>query len=156
VGVVFSPAGDRMYFGMQRSFPVGVDALPAGVVYEISGPFRKGSPGGGGGGKIELRTKRRRRIDAFLEKGLSLHLELPDPVGIKASLKLERGKRTVTIGRVKSDVALEGDVALEVKPVKAAERLLKNAERARAKLTVVATRRNGDRTVLRRAVQLRG
>src|SRR5215213_3010992 len=31
VGVVFSPAGDRMYFGMQRSFPVGVDALPAGV-----------------------------------------------------------------------------------------------------------------------------
>jgi secreted PhoX family phosphatase len=42
VGVVFNPAGDRMYFGAQRSFGVaGADALPAGVVYEISGPFSR-------------------------------------------------------------------------------------------------------------------
>lgn len=42
VGVVFNPAGDRMYFGAQRSFGLaGVNALPVGVVYEISGPFRQ-------------------------------------------------------------------------------------------------------------------
>ncbi|MGH2980940.1 MAG: alkaline phosphatase PhoX, partial [Solirubrobacterales bacterium] len=42
VGVVFNPAGERMYFGVQRSFGLaGVSALPVGVVYEISGPFSK-------------------------------------------------------------------------------------------------------------------
>ena len=33
VGVTFSPAGDRLYFGAQRSFG-------RGALYEISGPFR--------------------------------------------------------------------------------------------------------------------
>ncbi|MDQ2675559.1 MAG: PhoX family protein [Actinomycetota bacterium] len=33
-GVVFDPAGDRMYFASQRGFLTG-------VIYEVSGPFRK-------------------------------------------------------------------------------------------------------------------
>jgi secreted PhoX family phosphatase len=41
VGVVFDPSGTRMYFGAQRSFAFGVDELPRGVVYEVSGPFRQ-------------------------------------------------------------------------------------------------------------------
>jgi secreted PhoX family phosphatase len=153
VGVVFSPAGDRMYFGAQRSFPVGIDALPAGVVYEVSGPFRAG--GGGTGGRVELRAKRRRKIGAFLKRGLAVHLALPQPVGIKASLEVDRGEKTVTVGRMRSDVAIEGDVVIEVKPTKAGERLLEKAERVRAQLKVTATARDGDRTVLRRNVQLR-
>ena len=40
VGVIFNPEGTRMYFGAQRSFAVGGQG-PRGVVYEISGPFRK-------------------------------------------------------------------------------------------------------------------
>ena len=37
-----------MYFGAQRSFGVGTDEVPAGVVYEVTGPFRQtaGGPGG--------------------------------------------------------------------------------------------------------------
>lgn len=48
VGVVFNPAGDRMYFGAQRSFaPAGIGALPLGVVYEVSGPFTRPPLSGG-------------------------------------------------------------------------------------------------------------
>ncbi|HEX6115819.1 MAG TPA: alkaline phosphatase PhoX [Solirubrobacterales bacterium] len=120
VGVVFSPSGDRMYFGAQRSFGVGgVPDLPAGVVYEISGPFRGrvaaggggGSGGGGGDGsgggggsngddggssgaaggpRVGLRTRRRKRIRRFLRDGLPLLLELDELVGVKASLRTER------------------------------------------------------------------
>ncbi|HEV2813532.1 MAG TPA: alkaline phosphatase PhoX [Solirubrobacteraceae bacterium] len=39
VGVVFNPAGTKMYFGAQRSFAEGGQG-PRGVVYEVSGPFR--------------------------------------------------------------------------------------------------------------------
>ncbi len=39
-GVVFSPDGKRMYFGAQRSF-ASPALVPAGVVYEVSGPFRQ-------------------------------------------------------------------------------------------------------------------
>ena len=44
VGVVFSPDGTRMYFGAQRSFAEAGQG-PRGVVYEVSGPFRR--PGDG-------------------------------------------------------------------------------------------------------------
>jgi hypothetical protein len=50
VGVVFNPAGTRMYFGAQRSFAVIDDDIPAGVVYEITGPFRTAGAGDGGNG----------------------------------------------------------------------------------------------------------
>jgi secreted PhoX family phosphatase len=51
VGVVFNPGGTKMYFGAQRSFGVaGNEQLPAGVVYEISGPFREAATASSGGG----------------------------------------------------------------------------------------------------------
>jgi hypothetical protein len=59
VGVVFSPDGTRMYFGAQRSFGVGgMEAIPAGVVYEVRGPFRQ-LPGGDGGGDASAISLRR-------------------------------------------------------------------------------------------------
>ena len=153
VGVVFSPAGDRMYFGAQRSFPLA-GGLPSGVVYEISGPFRERS-GAGGRPKVELRAKRRRKIARFLEDGLPIHVELSERAGIEATLMVERGKRMTSIASAKTKTAVEGDVPLELRPAKRAEKLLDGAERVQARLTVTATDADGERTVAKRSISLR-
>ena len=174
VGVVFSPRGDRMYFGAQRSFAVaGNPLLPAGVVYEISGPFRgAGSAGGGGSGggsgggagsggggrgpALRLKARRRRRIDRFLRNGLPIKLEIDEPVGVSASLQAANGRerRKVTIGRAATAVAVDGRVALRVEATKAARRLLAGRDRAAATLTVTATDGDGNRSTARRRVTL--
>jgi hypothetical protein len=164
VGVVFSPDGERMYFGAQRSFPVaGVAALPAGVVYEISGPFRQtagtnGDPGGGIGGP-RLSAKRRRHINKFLRGGLPLNLELDRRFGIEAALTIAtRGKdgkpRRRTIGKVSPGVALEGTVPLQLAPTPSAKRLLRGRKQVEATLRVTAADASGKRTVLEQKLTL--
>lgn len=156
VGVVFNPDGNRMYFGAQRSFGVG-------VVYEISGPFRT-SPGAAAGGgvapaTIRLRAGKRRPIRKLLRKGFRIKLDTDEPVGINATLRITvRGKngRRVSrlVARARPSVAVEGDVALTLRPTKKAARLLKGRGVIIAKLKVVATDASGRRTTFRRRVKL--
>jgi hypothetical protein len=160
VGVIFSPAGDRMYFGAQRSFAVA-GILPAGVVYEISGPFRgpEVPPGGGSGGPergLRLRVKRRRQIGRFLDRGLKLGLELDRPAGIVARLRVpaRSGTRMLKIARKAPTVAVDGRLALRLRPDRAAARVLDGRERVRARLEVTATYADGGREVARREVIL--
>jgi hypothetical protein len=159
VGVVFDPSGTRMYFGAQRSFGVGGNPnLPAGVVYEVSGPFR-GAGGGPGAAGLRLRARRRMRIGRFLRHGLRIELELAGLVGIEAVLRAPAGGRNgkhklATIGRVEPGVALQGNPVLRVEPTGDAERLLAGREHVTARLKVVATGAAGDRAVARRRVRL--
>ena len=183
VGVVFNPRGTRMYFGAQRSFAVaGIPELPAGVVYEVSGPFRQpagggsgsgggagggGGVGGGGGGgqgsqgggpSVELRARRRLRVRRFLRGGLPVALRLDEPVGVKASLRADaqgRGPtRAVTLGRARSSVALSGDASILLTPSAGAREFLRGRKRVEARLRVVATDASGNRTVTRAKVTL--
>ena len=96
--------------------------------------------------------KRRRKIASFLENGLPIQVELAERAAITATLKVERGKRMVTIASAKTKLAVEGDVPLELRPAKRAEKLLGGAERVQAKLTVETTNGDGDGTVLKRTV----
>jgi len=180
VGVVFDPSGTRMYFGAQRSFPVaGLNELPAGVVYEVSGPFRcppgrtatagagiaaSGLPGGvlartRAGAESRLRAPERMRIRRFLRHGLPIELLLDDPTGIKATLRVgaqghNGGRRSATIARAAPGVALGDRAVLRLEPESEAKALLARRDDVAADLKVVATGSDSQRTVLRRTVRL--
>jgi secreted PhoX family phosphatase len=160
VGVVFSPDGATMYFGAQRSFPVaGNEFIPAGVVYEINGPFRGATPDRGPrtAPKVKLKAKKRRAVKRFLDKGFPIRLELDQPCGIDATLRVPAGgekKGSVAIARAKTSVAVDGRVGLMLEPTKKAPNRLDEGEETRAKLRVVATNARKQKTVLTRKVTL--
>jgi hypothetical protein len=164
VGVVFSPHGSRMYFGAQRSFGVGgIDEDPAGVVYEVRGPFR-GLPGGVGEGDASpgdlaaphllLRARRRISIRRFLRRGLPIELELGELSGVEATLRVSAHGKEVTIGKATASVALRDKAALRIEPTARARRVLRGRERARARLSVAATDAAGNRAEARARVNL--
>ncbi len=175
VGVVFSPDGTRMYFGAQRSFGVGSNEnLPAGVVYEVVGPFRQPNTGPGGNGgsakdtqapRVSLRAKKRRAIRKFLSRGVPIFLEVDEPVGVQATLRMSvpgkkdaegraARKKSLLLGSVKTSVAVSGKVALSLKPNRKAPRRLTEGEEVVASLRVVATDASGNRTTLRQKIVL--
>jgi hypothetical protein len=112
VGVVFDPSGTPLHFGMQRSFGVGTDQIPRGVIYEVEGPFRgpasagdgpSGGSGPGGAGQREpaiapaqdgatpslrLRARKRIRTRRFIREGLPIALLADEPVGVDAWLRI--------------------------------------------------------------------
>ena len=148
VGVVFDPSGTRMYFGAQRSFGVGGNEnLPAGVVYEVSGPFRSAadtpalqpaSP------VLRVGVKRRRAIPRFLDRGLRISLELDRPAGVQGKLRVrvrrDDGRtRKVTIGHVRTNVAVVDRVDLRLKPGRRAQRLLRGRRTVGAELDLRIT-----------------
>jgi hypothetical protein len=175
VGVVFDPSGGRMYFGAQRSFGLGVDAVPRGVVYEIEGPFRLPPRAGRGTGegdtveprmrlgdtvepRMRLRARKRVRIGKLVRRGLPVGLELDEPAGVEAVLKVpvRRGgrRRYVAVARAEPSVGVAGDVALRLRPTARARRVLRGRRRVTARLTVVATDAAGHRAVERRSLEL--
>lgn len=150
VGVVFNPAGDRMYFGVQRSFT-------SGVVYEISGPFRKTSTKAAG--KFKLTAARRKSMRRFLKKGFVVKLDIDGPLGIDAKLTIQsknkKGRKSRRlIGTAKPSVALDNLVDLQLKPSKGAGRLLRNRKQVTALLEVVGTDSAGTKTTLAQNAKL--
>lgn len=165
VGVVFSPAGDRMYFGAQRSFGLGgVDEIPPGVVYEVRGPFRgepapPAPPVDSRAPLLRVWMKKPRRIRFFLRNGLPINVYVNEPSGVRARLqvRLRRrdGKRVwVTIGRITPKVAVNGRVSLSVRPTRNARRVLSWRDVYQARLTVWATDPAGNRRTTRRWLRL--
>jgi hypothetical protein len=155
VGVVFNPDGDRMYFGAQRSFAVGGNpVIPAGVVYEISGPFRGAT--GGGSEKLRATTKRRRSIRKLLGGGLPVALELDRPAAVRAKLRVAvpGGKRQVTVAKATLPVAVRGKVDLKLKTTRRARAALAGRRRVKARLEVTATYADQSRDRVRREVVL--
>ena len=184
VGVVFDPSGTRLHFGVQRSFGVGTDQIPRGVVYEVEGPFRGPASGWGGTGggdvpggasdggepgspqaqdgtapSLRLRARKRMRVRRFLDEGLPISVVLDEPAGVDAWLRIsvrdgDGERRAATIGRAAPGVAVSGDVALRLEPTRSARRLLSGRREVTARLGVVATDGAGNRTVQRRTVEL--
>lgn len=159
VGVVFNPEGSRMYFGAQRSFPAGGPAgFPTGVVYEITGPFKR--PLKPEIGKPRLKAPKRRAIRKLLAKGLPIKVESDGPVGIAATLRVpfrrkDGSKGTRIVARVRTEVGVRDLIALRLKPTKKARGLLADEDRAVvARLRVVVTDETGKRTVFRRRIRL--
>jgi hypothetical protein len=145
-----------MYFGAQRSF-VTAGLVPAGVVYEISGPFRTG-PSDRRSPRLDLRVKKRFSMAKFLRKGLPVKLELDEFAGVRVTLEVkDRGaKKAATIGAASPSVAVNGPVTLRLKPKKKARGMLRRRgdEPLVTRLKVVATDKAGNQTVARRKVTL--
>ncbi len=185
VGVVFDPFGRRMYFGAQRSFGVGGNnQVPAGVVYEISGPFRglpddniddggadgpgagnaitSDDPQGGGdsSGPLRVFAKRRRRVPQLLDRGLPITVEVGALAGLRAKLKVKRRrssrKEQLTIARAASNVGVRGKVDLVLRTGPHAAQILAGREAAEALLEVVASYSGGRTdTVTKRVLLVR-
>jgi hypothetical protein len=158
VGVVFDPAGERMYFGAQRSFPIGgPTGPPRGVVYEVRGPFRKTAP-------VRFpvnraRTPKEIEIPKYLRSGLPVRLELDELVGVGAELRVYRRtsggrRRPVKIGGAVSETALKGRAALRVRGGKRARAQLRGKRRVKAELIVKIRSPYGRRKAVRRDVTL--
>lgn len=109
IGVCFDPSGTRMYLGSQRGFG-------AGVVYEISGPFRQtrptgtvpgggtatpnpatppgGNPAGGGPGPVRpgaplgLDVAKKLGIAALTDRGLPIRLTVDAACTVRATLTI--------------------------------------------------------------------
>ena len=163
VGVVFDPFGRRMYFGAQRSFAVaGSEQIPAGVVYEIEGPFRLAPTGdaGGSGGGLSVVAKPRRSIARLLRKGMPISVEVDEVAGLRARLRVPRRepspKRELTIARATTTVAVRGKLSLMLEPGRHAREILAHRRRVDATLEVVASYGDGRRdTATRRVVLFR-
>ena len=157
VGVVFSPDGTRMYFGAQRSFAEAGHG-PRGVVYEITGPFRRpaAEPIVVPASEPVITVRARIRIGDLTGPGLAVRLALDAPAGVDASLSVpragRRGRRTVA--RASAPVAVRGNVVLRLRADRSTRRALGRRRAMRALLTVRATDAEGRRTTVRRAVSV--
>jgi secreted PhoX family phosphatase len=162
VGIVFSPDGSRMYFGAQRSFDVGGadTGLPAGVVYEITGPFRRPATAPGAEARsLSLKAPKRRSIPKLLAKGLPIRIDTTEPVGVSATLRVhftrkDGSKGTRMVARAQTEVAVRDLVALQLRPTRGARKLAGEDDPAVARLRVVITEPNGKQTIFRRRVRL--
>ncbi len=158
-GPVFDPTGNRFYFASQRS-------TNGGVIYEITGPFRrtrpdKPGPGPGPGTpkdktkpKLKVRTLGKPSLRSLLKNGQPFRITVNDqspPVELEIKLvaRMKRtagkGARDVTIGRLDTKVSRSGDKKIQVKVGKRFKDRLRKRHVTQAKLVVVATDKAGNR-----------
>lgn len=171
-GVCFDPSGTRMYLSSQRGFG-------AGVVYEVTGPFRlerpKGTVPGGGSGTptptpeppavidgapLGLDVAKRLDFGRFADRGLAIALTLDKAARVSAKLTItERNakgrKRTTTLASLKRDVDA-GPETLKLRPATKKQRRDLRARRRGidAKLEIRITTPGAPERVLRRTVRL--
>jgi hypothetical protein len=100
-------------------------------------------------------VRKRKRIPKFLRIGLPISVELDEPAGVLATLRVPSPSgRSQVIARAQPSVAVSGLVGLRLVPIRKAANLLGTDDEIVAKLKVVVTDGAGDRTVLRRSVKL--
>lgn len=151
-GPVFDPTGKRFYFASQR-------AVGGGVIYEITGPFRRTRaeeiPKDTKKPVVKVRVLGKPNLDGLLKKGQTFKLNiqdksLPVELDIKLVTKLKRaagkGSREVTIGRLKTRAGKVGDRKIRMKVVKGYKKRLRKRDVAQAKLIVIATDDEGNRS----------
>lgn len=168
-GPVFDPTGSRLYFSSQRARFPG-DANAAGIIYEISGPFRKtrkdpDTPVDKKKPALKVRTLGRPTLSGLLKKGQPFMIEVKDeslPVTVEATLiapvkrSRGRGSRQVTVGRKKFKMAKSGNKRIQMKVGKGHQRRLRQQRRLnKAKLVVVATDAAGNRRKVVKPVSFR-
>ena len=166
-GPVFDPSGSRLYFTSQRARFPG-ESIAAGIIYEISGPFRKlhkdPKPVDRKKPKVKDRTLGRPSLTGLVKKGQPFMLEIADeshPVEIEAKLiaplkrPRRRGSRQVTIGRRRLKVGKSGRkrIRMTVKPNY--RKRLRQRQVAQARLVVVATDGAGNRNRVVKPVSFR-
>jgi len=165
-GPVFDPSGSRFYFSSQRG-GVAIDGVVGGVIFEISGPFRRTRaepppPEDEDKPVIRIRTLGKPSLRGLLKHGQSFKLNvkdesLPVELEIKLITKMKRksgkGSRDVTIGRLKAKAGKAGDKKIRVKVGKRFRDRLRRRDVAQARLVVIATDNEGNRRKVHKPVR---
>ncbi|MDQ2699952.1 MAG: PhoX family protein, partial [Actinomycetota bacterium] len=170
-GPVFDPTGKRFYFASQRD-------TRGGVIYEISGPFRRTraedppdpgpdpdpepEPKDRKKPRVKVRTLGKPSLRRLLRSGQPFRLTINDqspPVDLEIRLvtKLRRaagkGSRQVTIGRLNTKAGKPGDKRIRVKVGNRYKKRLRKRDVAQARLIVVATDKAGNRRKVTKPVR---
>jgi hypothetical protein len=166
-GPAFDPTGSRLYFTSQRAKFPGESAA-AGIIYEISGPFRKTRkdepPVDRKKPKLKVRTLGRPSLSGLVKHGQPFMLEVSDqsyPVEIEARLVAPlrrprgRGSRKVTVSNRKLKVGKTGKKKILMKVKKGYRQRLRQRQVAKARLVVVAKDAAGNRRRVVKPVSFR-
>ena len=166
-GPVFDPTGSRLYFTSQRARFPG-ESSAAGIIYEISGPFRKlredPVPIDRKKPSIKVRTLGRPSLKGLVNKGQPFMLEVSDesfPVEIEAKLIAPlkrprgRGSRQVTIGRKKMKIGKSGRKQIRMTVGQNYRKRLRQRQVSRARLVVIAKDAAGNRSRVEKPVSFR-
>lgn len=151
-GPVFDPTGKRFYFASQR-------AIGGGVIYEISGPFRRtraerAHDADNKKPSVRIQTLGKPTLRRLLKSGQPFRLTIGDkspPVDLEITLvtRLRRaagkGSRDVTIGRLSTKTRKPGVKRIRMKVGKRYRQRLRRRDVAQVKLIVVATDKEGNR-----------
>ncbi|MGA7436428.1 MAG: alkaline phosphatase PhoX [Solirubrobacterales bacterium] len=161
-GPVFDPSGNRFYFASQR-------AVGGGVIYEVSGPFRRtraeeepDKPKDKKKPKIKIRTLGKPTLRRLLKSGQPFKIVVNDqspPVELELELvtKLRRaagkGSRQVTIARNSTKAKKPGSKRVKMKVGKRYRKRLRRRDVAQAQLIVTATDAEGNRRKVKKRVR---
>lgn len=146
-GLCFDPSGGRLYVASQRGFG-------AGVVYEITGPFRqrkrvKAAPGT----PLGLEVARRTRLRRFLRRPLPVALTLDRAATASFRLTIRDDGRRVVLAKATRELDA-GPNLVRLKAGKRARRRLADRTKVRARLEVRLSAPGVPDRVLRRRVRL--
>jgi secreted PhoX family phosphatase len=148
-GVVFDPSGDRLFFASQRGFVTG-------VIYEITGPFRKERPAQDG---IRVRVPRRITKRRMIKRGIPVTIVTDEPIRVRAKVTADLsstpGTRRTRLGRVRRrQIDEAGRYKLRLRPRKSKRSLVRRERSFRARVTVVVTDGAGKRRRFRRSIRV--
>ncbi|MDQ2622398.1 MAG: PhoX family protein, partial [Actinomycetota bacterium] len=166
-GPVFDPTGSRLYFSSQRA-RMSPDQATGGVIFEISGPFRRTraeeKPKDRKKPVVKVRTLGKPSLRRLLRAGQPFQLVITDesmPVKIEARLvaRMKRvggkGSRDVTIGRLNTKAGKAGKRRIRLKVGQRFRKRLRQRNVTRAKLVVIATDAKGNRRKVVKPVSFR-
>jgi uncharacterized protein len=147
-GVIFDPSGTRMYVAQQRAFATG-------VVYEITGPFRtdrraadRRRPG------LTVKAPKAMSIELFRRRSLVAEVSTDEPSAVTLELKAKLGRKRVTLAKERRRASAVPR-RVHVRGRRSAKRKLRGRRRVRAELQAVARDAVGNRTTVKRKVELR-
>ncbi|MCB0829850.1 MAG: DUF839 domain-containing protein [Solirubrobacterales bacterium] len=165
-GPVFDPTGSRLYFSSQRAKFPG-ESASAGIIYEISGPFRKTrtEPRDSKKPAVKVRTLGKPTLRRLIRQGQPFMVEVADeslPVEVEMELVAPlrrargRGSRQATIGRKRVRFGKSGRKQVQVKAnPNYRKRLREGRFGRRGRLIVVAKDAAGNRTRVVKPVSFR-
>lgn len=152
-GVIFDPSGTRMYFSAQRSFGTG-------VIYEVTGPFRRDRVAPVAGPPLRLDVLPRLRLSDVRGRGprVGVLVGRPSTVTVRLRARLPVGprgrRRTITLAKRKLQRG-PGPVLFRLRPtIVGADALRGRRASLRATVVVTAVDSNGRGTQITRPVLL--
>lgn len=166
-GPVFDPTGSRLYFSSQRAKFPG-ETVSAGIIYEISGPFRKlredEKPVDHKKPLVKVRTLGMPSLAGLVKNGQAFQIDVHDqsfPVEVEARLiaplrrRQGRGTREVTLGTLKLTLHRPGAKKIRLKIKEGYRKRIRQRRISGARLELIARDAAGNQRKVIKQVSFR-